>query len=86
MDYVSPTRSAEIEKLLAAAGTPPRSGKSGRLVCDAQLRLADLGHINTVADCIAGSGLRKGLLSFQRAKNLETTGRLDTDTIAALGL
>ena len=35
LDYVSPNRSAEIERLLVAAGTPPRSGKSGRLVGDA---------------------------------------------------
>ena len=86
MDYVSPTRAAEIERLLMAADTPPRSGKSGRVVCDAQLRLADLGLIKTVVDCIPGNGLRKGLLAFQEAENLETTGRLDTQTVAALGL
>lgn len=86
MDYVSTTRSAEIEKLLAAAGTPPRSGKSGRLICDAQLRLAELGHSSGIADCVAGDSLRKGLLSFQQAKNIGATGQLDRDAITALGL
>ncbi|MDA1314502.1 MAG: ankyrin repeat domain-containing protein [Acidobacteria bacterium] len=85
MDYVSSTRAAEIEQLLVAAGAPQRSGKSGRLVCDAQLRLADLGYSDTVVDCIEGNSLRDGLLSFQRAENLEATGRLDPATIAALG-
>jgi ankyrin repeat protein len=86
IDYVSPLRSPEIEKFLAAAGAPPRSGKSGRLVCDAQLRLAELGHSRGIADCIAGDSLRKGLLSFQQAEKLEATGRLDEPTIAALAL
>ncbi len=86
MDYVSATRSTEIEKLLAAADTPPRSGKSGRLICDAQLRLAELGHSSGIADCIAGDSLQKGLLSFQRAENLGATGQLDKDTVEALGL
>jgi ankyrin repeat protein len=86
IDYVTPTRDTEIEQLLVAAGAPPRSGKSGRLICDAQLRLTEFGYLDTVVDCIEGASLREGLLSFQRAKNLEATGRLDVATIAALGL
>ncbi len=86
IDYVSAVRSPEIEGFLAAAGAPPRSGDSGRLVCDAQLRLAELRHSRGIADCVAGDSLRKGLLSFQQAEKLEATGRLDEPTIAALAL
>jgi len=44
IDYASPRQHPEIMELLRKAGSPPPTGHSGRLLCDAQARLTELGY------------------------------------------
>jgi hypothetical protein len=80
LDYADDSTAA----LLQQAGSPARSGRSGRTVCDAERALAKLGYDTSIIDCDAGSMLRNAVLKFQKDRSLPQTGELDAATLQAL--
>ena len=65
---------------------PAQSREPVRLtVREAQQRLADLGYDPGTIDGIAGPRTANALRQFQRAQGLGATGRLDAETMNALG-
>lgn len=88
MDYAHPVRDPEIVGMLRGAGAKSGPARSGRLVCDAQDRLGELGYKVDSQDCWWGWGksTTEALRSFQKDHSVPVTGRLEEDTILALGL
>jgi peptidoglycan hydrolase-like protein with peptidoglycan-binding domain len=64
----------------------PPVGWSAATVRDAQLMLADRGLYTGPIDGVIGPATRSALAAFQRSSNLAATGRLDAQTLAALGV
>lgn len=85
MDYLA-TDDANTRAVLAQAGAPAGSGRSGRVACDIQIRLAAEGFYTAPIDCLLGTGSREGLKRFQASAGLEETGEPDAETLAALGV
>jgi ankyrin repeat protein len=86
VDYAEPVRDPEVIDLLRRAGSEAGSGRSGRSVCDAQVRLAELGYQPGPPDCLLGNATRAALRQFQGGHNLSVSGELDSLTIEALGI
>ena len=88
MDYVQPLRDPEIVQMLRGAGAKSAPTRSGRLVCDAQDRLGELGYGVNSQDCWWGWGntTTEALRRFQREHAIAVTGQLDDASLKALGL
>ena len=86
IDYASPREHPEIVALLRKAGSPPPTGHSGRLLCDAQAKLNELGYEAGPADCVERQTFWDALGAFQHIMDLAVTNRLDEATLGALGL
>jgi hypothetical protein len=86
IDYADPARDAAIIDMLRQAGSENGSGRSGRSVCDAQVRLAELGYQPGPPDCLLGNGTRAALRQFQADRGAPVSGELDTATATALGI
>jgi hypothetical protein len=86
IDYASPRQHPEIMELLRKAGSPPPTGHSGRLLCDAQARLTELGYEGGPADCVPRQMFWDALGAFQHIMDLAVTNQLDAPTLQALGL
>ncbi len=88
MDYVHPVRDPEIVQMLRSAGSKSAATRSGRMVCDAQDRLGELGYGVNSQDCWWGWGnaTTEALRRFQRDHAIAATGQLDDTSGIALGL
>jgi len=86
IDYASPREHPEIVEMLKKAGSPPPTGRSGRLLCDAQAKLNELGYEAGPADCVERQMFWDALGAFQHIMDLAVTNQLDAPTLAALGL
>jgi hypothetical protein len=88
MDYVHPVRDPQIVHMLRDAGAKSPPTRSGRLVCDAQDRLGELGYNVDSRDCWWGWGkdTTDALRRFQRDRAIPETGQLDDASIKAVGL
>ena len=88
MDYVHPVRDPEIVQMLRSAGSKSAPTRSGRVVCDAQDRLGELGYGVNSQDCWWGWGntTTEALRRFQRDHAIAATGQLDDASVKALGL
>ena len=64
----------------------PRVGWNAALVRDAQRMLAERGFYTGAIDGIIGPATRTALAAFQRAENLDPTGGINSQTLAALGV
>lgn len=84
-DYLA-ANDEHTRAVLARAGAPAGSGRSGRVACDVQIRLSAEGFYDAPIDCLLGSGSREGLKEFQASAGLEETGEPDAETLAALGV
>jgi peptidoglycan hydrolase-like protein with peptidoglycan-binding domain len=69
----------------AAVGSSRQADSANASVRAVQRRLMDRGYV-LKADGVMGPGTRKALEDFQRRHNLDATGRIDSRTLAALGL
>ena len=79
-DYADP-KTIRIQEMLTSAGSPKRSGRSGRTVCDAEVALRE-----PIIDCIWGKQLSERVKTFQKENQLSPTGELDSGTLAALNV
>ena len=88
MDYDHPLRNPEIVQMLRDAGSKSAPTRSGRLTCDAQDRLGELGYGVTSEDCWWGWGntTTEALRQFQRDRAIAASGQLDDASVKALGL
>jgi len=88
MDYVHPIRDPEIVQMLRSAGSKSVPTRSGRVICDAQDRLGELGYGVNSQDCWWGWGntTTEALRRFQRDHAIAVTGQLDDASVKALGL
>jgi len=88
MDYVDPDRNPEILQMLRSAGAKSAPTRSGRVVCDAQDRLGELGYGVNGQDCWWGWGksTTEALERFQRDDGIPVTRQLDDASRKALGL
>lgn len=59
---------------------------SQQMIFDAQRALASAGYQPGIADGVMGKKTRSALMAFQADQNLYSTGLLDRNTIAALGI
>jgi peptidoglycan hydrolase-like protein with peptidoglycan-binding domain len=64
----------------------PPAGWSAATVRDVQRMLADRGLYTGPIDGVIGPATRSALAAFQRSANLDATGRLNAQTLAALGV
>lgn len=85
LDFVDPEETKVI-RMLKAAGAPPPSRHSGRVVCDAERTLEKLGYHMPITDCIDGTQFAGGLRKFQEEHALKTSGELDSATLKLLGV
>jgi hypothetical protein len=85
LDFVDPEES-ELVRMLKAAGAPPPSGHSGRLVCDAERALDKFGYHMPITDCIDGTQFAGGVRKFQEDRGMKTSGELDSATLRLLGI
>ena len=83
LDFVDPAET-QVVVMLKAAGAPPPSGHSGRVVCDAERALDKLGYDMPITDCIDGTQFANGLRKFQKEHALETSGEPDSATLKLL--
>lgn len=65
---------------------PTTAGWSAATVREAQRVLTDRGYYSGPIDGVMGPSTRAALLAFQRAENLDPTGGLNRQTLAALGV
>jgi len=88
MDYADPVRHPEIVQMLRNAGSKSAPTRSGRVACDAQDRLGELGYGVNSEDCWWGWGnsTTEALRRFQRDHGLAASGQLDDATVKALSL
>jgi hypothetical protein len=80
IDYADPANKTVID-LLNKAGSPDRTGHSGRTVCDAEQALE-----LPIQDCINGQEVTAAVKKFQQEHALTVTGQLDGPTLKALGI
>ncbi|HSD43347.1 MAG TPA: peptidoglycan-binding domain-containing protein [Burkholderiales bacterium] len=64
----------------------PTVGSNAATVRDAQRMLAERGYYTGAIDGIIGPATRAALAAFQRAENLDPTGGINAQTLAALGV
>lgn len=62
------------------------SGAPGNLAVDVQRSLKHRGYYNGAVDGEIGAGSRNAIRNFQADHHLDPTGRIDHDTLRALGL
>lgn len=84
------------DRTLAALGVSEASASSGssrpslvlssNTVLEVQRKLADRGYRSGTPDGVMGEATRAAIAKFQRAENLEPTGRLNKQTLALLGV
>ena len=67
-------------------GVRDSQSASSEQVLHAQKKLNDLGYQTGQPDGVFGPRTQEALRNFQKAKNIEMTGRLDEKTTSALGL
>lgn len=84
-DYADPDN-LSVADLLKKGGSPKPSGRSGRVVCDAQEALSKAGFDLPISDCVAGQQTNESVKKFQKAHALNATGELDPPTLKALGV
>jgi len=85
IDYAKPTDS-EVRAFLIRSGSSRGSGRSGRVVCDAQAALNALGLRKGHPDCWWGTSTADSVKQFQRQRGLSVSGELDSATVEALGV
>lgn len=84
IDYAEPA-DREIISALIKAGSARPTGRSGRVVCDAETALNKLGS-DFIEDCVAGGDLSRAVKKFQEGHGLSPSGELDPGTLKALGI
>jgi ankyrin repeat protein len=72
LDFVDPEE-RQLVRILTAAGAPPPSRHSARLVCDAERAMDKLGYHMPITDCIDGRQFAGGLRKFQEEHALKAT-------------
>jgi hypothetical protein len=80
IDYADLADNATLH-VLQRFGSMPATGNSGRSICDAERAL----HM-PITDCIGGRDFRAAVLRFQQGHRLATSGELDFNTRAKLGI
>lgn len=85
IDYAD-LRDQAMLALLKNAGSLPATGHSGRIVCDAERQLRQLGFDQPIEDCIRGPQFSMTVKEFQKSHGLKSTGILDLSTLQALGV
>ncbi len=83
VDYAD-LQDTHVLALLKDAGSPPGTGHSGRIICDAQRQLRQLRFDQPIADCITGPQISMTVKEFQRRHGMKSTGILDFSTLQAL--
>lgn len=83
LDFADPA-ATQVIAILKAAGAPPPSGHSGRVVCDAERALDKRGYNMPIIDCIDGTQFAKTLRTFQKEHALKITGELDLPSLKLL--
>ena len=79
-------RTARRSDMRKDAGVRDSQSASSDEVRQAQKKLNDLGYQTGQPDGVFGPRTQEALRNFQKAKNIEATGRLDEKTTSALGL
>jgi peptidoglycan hydrolase-like protein with peptidoglycan-binding domain len=74
------------EKATQPQGQGKRMQMSAEMVRQVQQQLNDKGHDAGPVDGIFGKRTRKALKDFQKAEGMQPTGKLDAETMAALGV
>ncbi len=85
IDYASPF-DGQVRAMLVGAGALNPTGRSGRVVCDAQAALNALGLREGHPDCWWGSSTAGVVKKFQEQRGLPASGELDQATIRALNI
>lgn len=88
-DYAPPPTVRQPPTVGAFDGTPYETAPpevQQRIVLGAQTILARGGYYRSGIDGVFGSGTAAAVRTYQASVGLEPTGRLDMDTLAALGL
>lgn len=92
LDHLADYRTAHPTAAAGLASAKPAEAKAGgggeraKQVHAVQSRLKTLGFYNSVADGIAGPVTYKAIKTFQAARGLKPTGRVDAALLKALGV